>query len=181
MRKFAIKYLNNLKGINRFDVITDHRPLIGIFAKSLPQIDNTRFARLREKIIDYSFDVKWVAGKDNIIADALSRSASSTTTATQFPTGHVLQLQKHTSNTSSTWPTNAIRIRWSSRLLTRQRNSGISHVITLHAVFNKFGAASLNPRKACCWWTARRYTCHQKQEGKRLDYYTKATVAITRP
>ena len=75
-----------LKGINHFQVITDHRPLIGIFAKTLPQIDNTRVARLREKIIDYSFEVKWVAGKDNIIADALSRSpALSTTTATQFP------------------------------------------------------------------------------------------------
>ena len=76
-----------LKGINHLQVVTDHRPLIGIFAKTLPQIDNARVARLREKIIDYSFDVKWVAGKDNIIADALSRSPapSKTTKPTGFP------------------------------------------------------------------------------------------------
>ena len=61
-----------LKGIENFYVLTDHRPLIRIFAKPLPQIKNSRVARLREKIIDYSFEPKWVKGKDNIIADALS-------------------------------------------------------------------------------------------------------------
>ena len=63
-----------LKGIENFHVLTDHRPLIGIFAKTLPQISNSRVARLREKIIDYAFEPRWVAGKDNIISDALSRS-----------------------------------------------------------------------------------------------------------
>ena len=64
------------RGIESFDVITDHRPLVGIFRKSLPQIDNLRITRLREKVLDYNFHVKWVAGKDNIIADALSRAPS---------------------------------------------------------------------------------------------------------
>ena len=65
-----------LKGIDTFDVVTDHRPLVGIFQKTLPQIDNARITRLREKISDYAFNVKWVVGKDNFIADALSSRAS---------------------------------------------------------------------------------------------------------
>ena len=47
-----------LKGIESFKVVTDHRPLVGIFAKSLPQIDNTRITRLREKISDRPLEVK---------------------------------------------------------------------------------------------------------------------------
>ena len=68
-----------LKGISKFEVITDHRPLIGIFAKSLPQIDNARITRLREKVSDRPFEVRWLAGKVNVIADALSRAPASTT------------------------------------------------------------------------------------------------------
>ena len=63
-----------LKGINHFEVLTDHRPLVGIFAKNLPQVDNARITRLREKVLDQPFSVKWMAGKENIIADALSRA-----------------------------------------------------------------------------------------------------------
>ena len=54
-----------LKGIGKFEVVTDHRPLVSIFAKALPQIDNPRITRLREKISDRPFEVKWMAGKDN--------------------------------------------------------------------------------------------------------------------
>ena len=38
-----------------------------------------QIVRLQEKIIDHPFEVKWMAGKDNIIADALSRAPASTT------------------------------------------------------------------------------------------------------
>ena len=68
-----------IKGIGHFEVITDHRPLIGIFAKNLNQIENNRVVRLREKISDHPFAVKWVAGKENIIADALSKAPAKTT------------------------------------------------------------------------------------------------------
>ena len=76
-----------LKGIGKFEVVTDHHPLVGIFAKALPQIDNARITRLREKISDRPFEVKWMAGKDNVIADALSRAppATSTTNSTSYP------------------------------------------------------------------------------------------------
>ena len=75
-----------LKGIEKFKVVTDHRPLIGIFAKPMPQIENTRITRLREKVMDYPFEVIWLAGKENVIADALSRAPSPTTEgATSLP------------------------------------------------------------------------------------------------
>ena len=68
-----------IKGIEKFEVVTDHRLLVGIFAKPMPQIDNARITRLREKILDLPFDVKWMAGKDNVIADALSHAPAPTT------------------------------------------------------------------------------------------------------
>ena len=55
-------------------VKTDHRPLEGMFLKPLPEISNPRLLRFREALVGYNLDVKWVKGKDHLIADALSRS-----------------------------------------------------------------------------------------------------------
>ena len=63
-----------LRGLQEFMLLTDHRPLIGIFKKPLMEVANGRLQRLREKIVDYSFKAKWVPGKDHSIADALSRA-----------------------------------------------------------------------------------------------------------
>lgn len=59
---------------SRFSVITDHKPLLGIFAKPLSDIMNNRLLRFREKLVDFMFDIKWVPGKTHLIADALSRA-----------------------------------------------------------------------------------------------------------
>lgn len=56
------------------DVLTDHRPLVGIFSKELDSIENSRIMRLREKLLPFHLNVTWVAGKSHLIADALSRS-----------------------------------------------------------------------------------------------------------
>ena len=58
----------------RFMVETDHKALLGLFAKSLHDIENSRLVRLREKVLHYDFDIKWVKGKDHLMADALSRN-----------------------------------------------------------------------------------------------------------
>lgn len=63
-----------LKGHPGFTVVTDHRPLVGIFNKSLTELDNPRLYRLRSELTTYSFEVTWVAGKTHLIADALSRA-----------------------------------------------------------------------------------------------------------
>ena len=67
-----------LKGIPHFSVITDHRPLLGTFSKPLSGLLNPRLVRFRERILDFNFSVTWQAGKQNILADALSRSTPRT-------------------------------------------------------------------------------------------------------
>jgi hypothetical protein len=63
-----------LAGIH-FKVITDHKPLVGIFRGSnLDAFDNSRLQRIIQKTSGYTFDIVWIAGKDHVIADALSRA-----------------------------------------------------------------------------------------------------------
>lgn len=57
-----------------FKIVTDHKPLLGIFAKPLSEVLNNRLLRFREKMVDYRFSIAWVPGKTHIIADTLSRS-----------------------------------------------------------------------------------------------------------
>lgn len=61
-----------LQGCPAFTVVTDHRPLVGLFQKSLPEITNLRLLLLREKTQGYSFDVEmeWVQGKTHKVTDA---------------------------------------------------------------------------------------------------------------
>lgn len=63
-----------LRGMPSFHVITDHRPLLGVFEKPLAALGNDRLQRMREKLMVYSFSVEWSAGKFHLIADALSRA-----------------------------------------------------------------------------------------------------------
>ena len=60
--------------MEHFTVITDHKPLKGVFGKELCDIENTRLRRYRERLTGYSFDIVWREGKTNQIADALSRA-----------------------------------------------------------------------------------------------------------
>ena len=63
-----------LKGSPHFTVAADHKTLEGIFKKDLFKVQNPRLQRMREKLLPYTFTVKWVAGKEHHIADALSRA-----------------------------------------------------------------------------------------------------------
>ena len=63
-----------LLGMHEFTVITDHRPLVGIFNKAIDETTNTRLIRMRERVTAFSFRVVWKEGKNNLIADALSRA-----------------------------------------------------------------------------------------------------------
>ena len=63
-----------LEGIN-FDVMTDHKPLIPILNNyALSEIENKRLQRLKMKLDGFTFEAHYIAGKDNIEADALSRA-----------------------------------------------------------------------------------------------------------
>ena len=63
-----------LMGHPHFQIITDHKPLIGTWKKEIPQVNNVRLRRYREKTAEYSFDLAWREGKLNLMADALSRA-----------------------------------------------------------------------------------------------------------
>ena len=63
-----------LKGGPEFTVATDHKPLEGIFKKDLFEIPNPQLQHLREELVEFCFVVKWVPGKTQHIADALSRA-----------------------------------------------------------------------------------------------------------
>ena len=70
--------------MDTFKVITDHKPLKGVFQKDLPDVENVRLRRYREKLTEYNFQIEWREGKLNEIADALSQ-------APVFP--HLKQIQ----------------------------------------------------------------------------------------
>lgn len=63
-----------LQGMQKFEVATDHRPLIPILnAKGLQDIANPRLQRLRECLTPYNLEAVWRQGKLHAIPDALSR------------------------------------------------------------------------------------------------------------
>jgi hypothetical protein len=57
-----------------FKVVTDHRPLVGMWKKPLSETPNPRLQRIRLKTVGLNIVVEWQPGKHNVIADALSRS-----------------------------------------------------------------------------------------------------------
>ena len=67
-----------LRGAQDTQVITDHRPLVGVFQKPMNQITNPRLLRLREKLQMYKFELKWNSGKSIPLPDYLSRRPVST-------------------------------------------------------------------------------------------------------
>ena len=67
-----------LRGLHDFDILTDQRPLVGLFAKLLNLVDNPRLSRLRETTSSNAFEVKWIPSKTNVIVDTFSRYPSGT-------------------------------------------------------------------------------------------------------
>jgi len=63
-----------LQGLQHYEVLSDHAPLRGVFSKSIQDVQNPRLQRFREALIGYNFTIKHIPGKDNLIADCLSRS-----------------------------------------------------------------------------------------------------------
>jgi hypothetical protein len=83
---WAVKQCRHyLLGCRNFKVWTDHRPLVGIFKKDMASVDSRRLNRIRESLLGYNFEVEYLAGKNNVIADALSRFPVSAVTAEDVP------------------------------------------------------------------------------------------------
>ena len=62
-------------GCPNLTVVTDHKPLLGIFnGRDVASINNSRIRRLKEHTLEYNFQIKYCPGKFHIGADALSRN-----------------------------------------------------------------------------------------------------------
>ena len=59
----------------RFNLRTDHRPLLGLFGrgKSIPTHANARLVRWSILLSQFDYDLSFKSGKSNVVADALSR------------------------------------------------------------------------------------------------------------
>lgn len=57
-----------------FTVVTDHKPLLGVFNKPLSGTPNPRLQRLRLKVVGANVRLTWEGGMHNLIADALSHA-----------------------------------------------------------------------------------------------------------
>nr|XP_022907482.1 uncharacterized protein K02A2.6-like [Onthophagus taurus] len=69
----CIKFHQYIYG-RQVEVISDHKPLEVIINQNIDKIKSIRIQRLRLKLLKYSITVKYVPGKELLIADYLSRN-----------------------------------------------------------------------------------------------------------
>ena len=73
----ASKKPDFLLGCPNLTIVTDHRPLTKLLGdRALTEIANPRLFRLKERTLQYRFQVKYLPGKRNTAADFLSRYPS---------------------------------------------------------------------------------------------------------
>ena len=69
---FALERLNHYTAGYRVKVETDHEPLTSIWKKPISST-SARIQRLLLRLLQYDIDIHYLPGKNNVIADALSR------------------------------------------------------------------------------------------------------------
>ncbi|UYV84292.1 hypothetical protein LAZ67_X001765 [Cordylochernes scorpioides] len=75
---FSIKFFKHLLEAREFTILTDHKPLIYAF-KQKNEKTSPRQLRHLQYISQFTTDIKYIKGTDNIVADALSRVDAITT------------------------------------------------------------------------------------------------------
>jgi hypothetical protein len=55
-------------------VITEQRPLVGLFNKPIIEVENESLQHIRVKLMAYVFRVTWTQDKEHIATDALIRN-----------------------------------------------------------------------------------------------------------
>ena len=72
---FAVRRLHSYIFGRRFTLRTDHKPLVKIFGRheSLTKTAASRLQRWSIILSEYDYDLEHISGKDNVIADCLSR------------------------------------------------------------------------------------------------------------
>lgn len=69
----AIKYFQHMVEARSFVVFTDHRPLTYAFTTNREKSSSPRQYRYKDFISQFTTDIKYVPGPENVVADALSR------------------------------------------------------------------------------------------------------------
>lgn len=72
----AVKFFKHMLEARTFTIYTDHKPLIYAFNKK-PEKSSPRQSRHLSFISEFTTDIRHISGKDNIVADTLSRVESS--------------------------------------------------------------------------------------------------------
>lgn len=67
---WSIKYFRPYLYGRKFTILTDHKPLIYLFGMKDP---STRLLKFRLLLEEYDYDIKYIKGTENNVADALSR------------------------------------------------------------------------------------------------------------
>lgn len=68
----AIKYFRHMIEAKTFTIFTDHKPLIYAFSRCKDKCSPRQFRHL-DFIAQFTTDIRYIPGKDNVVADALSR------------------------------------------------------------------------------------------------------------
>lgn len=67
---WGINYFRPYLYGNKFFVKSDHRPLVYLFSMKNP---SSKLTRMRLDLEEYDFEIEYIKGKNNVLADALSR------------------------------------------------------------------------------------------------------------
>lgn len=67
---WAVKYFRPYLYARKFTIMTDHKPLVYLFGMKDP---SNRMLKFRLLLEEYDFKIVYLKGKDNVVADALSR------------------------------------------------------------------------------------------------------------
>lgn len=78
---WAVKYFRPYVYGKSFTIMSDHRPLIYLFSMKDP---SSRLLKFRLALEEYNFKIVYVKGKDNSVADALSRISVTSDTLKQM-------------------------------------------------------------------------------------------------
>lgn len=69
----SVKYFRYMIELKPFFILTDHKPIISAFKKSLDACSPRQF-RYLDYISQFSTDIRFISGEDNVVADTLSRA-----------------------------------------------------------------------------------------------------------
>ncbi|KAK3729078.1 hypothetical protein RRG08_005451 [Elysia crispata] len=83
----AIRHFKYFLEGRSFTMFTDHKPLVGAMSKA-SDLWTARQQRHLAHISEFSTDIRHISGKDNVVADCLSRNTTGTNTLDNVVLGH---------------------------------------------------------------------------------------------